>query len=82
MRPRRRAQEDVTTAYNDLAGRTCDENLSGQDLVDSPSYRGVYCFDSSAQLTGELVLDAQGDSDAVFIFRIGSNTHHRQATRP
>jgi type VI secretion system secreted protein VgrG len=33
---------------------------------------GVYSFSSSAQLTGTLILDAQGDPEAVFIFQIGS----------
>jgi hypothetical protein len=33
---------------------------------------GVYCFSSSAQLTGTLTLDAQNDSDALFVFRMGS----------
>jgi hypothetical protein len=33
---------------------------------------GVYCVASSAQLTGSLVLDAQGDPNAVFVFQIGS----------
>jgi type VI secretion system secreted protein VgrG len=33
---------------------------------------GVYCFSTSAQLTGTLTLDAQGDAGAVFIFQIGS----------
>ena len=33
---------------------------------------GVYCFGSSAQLTGALVLDAGGKADAVFIFKTAS----------
>ena len=33
---------------------------------------GVYCFSTSAQLTGTLTLDAQGNPNAVFIFKIGS----------
>jgi ice-binding like protein/exosortase sorting signal-containing protein len=33
---------------------------------------GVYCFSTSAQLTGTLTLDAQGNSGALFIFKIGS----------
>ena len=33
---------------------------------------GVYCFSSSAQLTGTLTLDAQGDPEARFDFQIGS----------
>lgn len=67
------AQNDLTTAYNTLAIQPCTLNLTGQDLgtvgVLPP---GVYCFDTSAQLTGALVLDAQGDPNAPFIFKIGS----------
>jgi type VI secretion system secreted protein VgrG len=33
---------------------------------------GVYDFSSSAQLTGTLTLDAEGDPNAQFIFKIGS----------
>jgi hypothetical protein len=32
----------------------------------------VYCFSSSAQLTGRLTLNAQGNANAVFIFKMGS----------
>jgi hypothetical protein len=42
-------------------------DLGGLTLVS-----GVYCFGTSAQLTGTLTLDAQGDPNAVFIFQIGS----------
>ncbi|CAN5449889.1 hypothetical protein BH24ACT7_BH24ACT7_03210 [soil metagenome] len=66
------AQSDLTIAYNDAAGRACDTDLTGQDLGGLTLTSGVYCFSSSAQLTGALTLDAQGDPDAVFIFQIGS----------
>src|SRR5680860_240421 len=33
---------------------------------------GIYSFSTSAQLTGTLTLDAQGNPDAVFVFQIGS----------
>ncbi len=66
------ARSDATTAYGTLAGQPCDVNLSGQDLGGLTLVAGVYCFDSSAQLTGPLTLDAQGDPNAVFIFQIGS----------
>lgn len=66
------AQADLTTAYNSAAGRACDKNLTGQDLVGLTLTTGVYCFSSSAQLSGTLTLDAQGDPNAVFIFQIGS----------
>ncbi|MEP6715313.1 MAG: ice-binding family protein [Terriglobia bacterium] len=66
------AQTDLTTAYNSAAGRSCDSNRTGQDLGGKTLLSGVYCFDTSAQLTGTLTLDAQGDPNAVFIFQIGS----------
>ncbi len=66
------AQSDVTTAYNVLAGQECNVDLTGQDLGGMTLTPGVYCFSSSAQLTGALTLDAQGDAGAVFIFQIGS----------
>jgi hypothetical protein len=66
------AQSDVTTAYNALAGMACNVDLTGQDLGGLTLTPGVYCFSSSAQLTGELTLDAQGNPNALFVFQIGS----------
>jgi hypothetical protein len=66
------AQNDVTVAYNNLAGQPCDTNLTGQDLGGKTLTPGVYCFNTSAQLTGDLVLNAQGNPAAVWIFQMGS----------
>ena len=66
------AQDAVTTAYNDLAAEPCTVDLTGQDLGGMTLTHGVYCFSSSAQLTGQLTLNAEGSADAVFIFQIGS----------
>lgn len=66
------AQSDVTAAYVDLAGRKCGVTLTGLDLGGRTLKQGVYCFASSAQLTGRLILDAEDDPNAVFIFQIGS----------
>ena len=38
------AQDDVTTAYNALAGQVCDVNLTDQDLGGLTLTPGVYCF--------------------------------------
>lgn len=66
------AQNDTTTAYNNLASQTCTSDLTGQDLGGRTLVAGVYCFSSSAQLTGALTLDAGGDSNAVWVFKTGS----------
>jgi hypothetical protein len=66
------AQNAVTTAYNSLASQPCTQDLTGQDLGGKTLTSGVYCFSSSAQLTGPLTLNAQGDANAVFIFKVGS----------
>ena len=66
------AQNDLTIQYNALASAPCSANLTGQDLGGMTLTPGVYCFSSSAQLTGPLTLNAQGNANAQFIFQIGS----------
>jgi hypothetical protein len=66
------ARADAQSAYNLLASQACGTNLSGSELGGRTLTSGVYCFNSSAQLTGTLTLDAQGNPNAVFIFKIGS----------
>lgn len=66
------AQGDLTTAYNTLAGLPPSANLTGQDLGGLLLTSGVYKFNTSAQLTGVLTLDGQGNSASPFVFQIGS----------
>jgi hypothetical protein len=66
------AQNSVSTAYSNLQGQACTQDLTGQDLGGKTLIAGVYCFSTSAQLTGTLTLNAQGNANAVFIFKIGS----------
>ena len=66
------AQSDVTTAFNALGAEACTADLTGKDLGGLTLTPGVYCFSSSAQLTGALVLDAGGRADAVFVFKTAS----------
>jgi len=75
------AQTDLTDAYNVAAGRPCDTLLTGQDLGGMVLTHGVYCFSSSAGLTGTLTLDGEGDPNAVFIFQIGSTLTTASASR-
>ena len=66
------AQSSLTTAYNSAAGQSCTQDLTGQDLGGKVLTPGVYCFSTSAQLTGSLTLNGQGNASAVWIFKAGS----------
>ena len=66
------AQSDLTTAYNDAAGRSPSGSVgpfigAGQTLAP-----GVYNATTSLDVGGSLTLDAHGDPDAVLIFQVGS----------
>ncbi len=65
------AQSDLTTAYNDAAGRTPPAAVPA-DLGGLTLTGGVYKSASALQLTGALTLDAQGDPNTVFIFQAAS----------
>jgi ice-binding like protein len=68
------AQSDLTAAYNVAAGQPVEpaDDLTGTDLGGLTLTAGAYRYTSSAQLTGVLTLDAQGDPNAQFVFEIGS----------
>ncbi len=64
------AQLDLTTAYNDAAGRT-PVTPTGPDLSGMTLVSGVYSADALS-LTGTVTLDAQGDPTAAFVFQAAS----------
>ncbi len=66
------AQSDLTTAYNDAAGRTPAASLGGFIGAGQTLLPGVYKATSSLDVGGSLILDAAGDPNAVFIFQVGS----------
>ena len=66
------AQNDLATAYNFAAGLAPTQNLTGQNLGGLTLLPGVYFFSSTAQLTGILTLNDEGNSNAQFVFQIGS----------
>ncbi|MEJ7786684.1 MAG: ice-binding family protein, partial [Solirubrobacteraceae bacterium] len=66
------AQSDLTTAYDVAAAQPVTADLTGQDLGGLSLMAGNYRYDSSAQLTGQVTLDAAGDPNAQFVFMIGT----------
>lgn len=69
------ALADATTAYNMLAGLAATADYTGFVLGAAGHTMltpGVYNFDTSAQLTGNLILDFGNTSNADFVFNIGS----------
>jgi hypothetical protein len=74
------AQSDLTTAYNDAAGRTPPALVSA-DLGGLTLTAGVYRAPGALGLTGALTLDAQGDPNSVFIFQAASTLITASASR-
>jgi LPXTG-motif cell wall-anchored protein len=68
------AQGDLTTAYVDAAGRSVEFTQTNPDLVGQTLIPGVYAASAKAplSLSGQLVLDGQGNPNAVFIFQTDS----------
>lgn len=66
------AKSSLTSAYNDAASRP-SSGSAGTDLSGQTFLPGVRTASSSLLLSaGSVTLDAQGDPNAVFIFKIGS----------
>ena len=67
------ANDDLTTAFNEVAVRMlCAQTVTGNTggLTLTP---GLYTSGSSLSISmGDLTLDAQGDSDGMFVFAINS----------
>lgn len=64
------ARIDLTSAYNDAAGRsTTNPELPG-DLKGLSYYPGIYKIGAALTLTGTLTLDGNNDPTAVFIFQV------------
>ena len=66
------AQSDALAGYNFLKTELSIQDLTGIDLGGLTLDAGVRSFSTSAQLTGTVILDGQGNPNAIFDFQIGS----------
>jgi hypothetical protein len=70
--PAATAKTDLTTAYNDAAGRTVGVISVSGDLTGLTLAPGLYKSTSSLGITGALTLTGLGDANAVFIIQMAS----------
>jgi hypothetical protein len=69
------AHNDAVTAYNYLVAHVPDTTYAGVTQLNGLTFTpGIYSFAPSAnlQVNGTLYLDFQGNSDALFIFQMGT----------
>jgi hypothetical protein len=64
------AQADLVTAYNEVANRTGGIPIPG-DLAGLTLTPGLHSTAAAVSNTGTVILDAQGDPSAVFVFKVG-----------
>ena len=65
------ASEDLIKLNNDLINNVSDSTISTTFGYGQTIYPGVYGLGAALVLTGELTLDAQGNQNSIFIFKIG-----------
>lgn len=63
------AKHDLTTAYNDAAGRR-NPRLLPSDIGGMTLSPGLYRAPVSLMVTGNVTLDGKGDADSVFIIQV------------
>ncbi|MGB3085216.1 MAG: ice-binding family protein, partial [Saprospiraceae bacterium] len=64
------AATDVDVAYSYLSSLTCGMVIGttlGNNQVLTPN---IYCLGAASSLNGDLILDGEGDPNAIFIFKI------------
>jgi len=67
------AETALTLAYNDVASRSFNPAPVAGDLAGMTLTPGLYRYSSSLAISsGNLILDAQGNANAVFIFQMAS----------
>ena len=79
------AQADLLAAYNDAVSRSVNAQTLQGNLGGLTKYPGLYVNSSSVMISGTgplgiLTLDAQGDANAVFIFKMASTLTTDPAT--
>ena len=75
-----KAKADSIHAYQRIKLKSCDHDLTGQDLGNRVLLPGTYCFLGDAVLGGILTLDAQDNPNASFVFQVGGSLNTNENT--
>ena len=67
------AQLDRSAALINLQGQPCNDSAGATILGVASIGAGVHCYTSTLLINGPLTLNANGNPNAVFIFKIGSS---------
>jgi hypothetical protein len=70
--PNAQAKADAQNAYNQILGMACDSNMTDQNMNNQKLVAGVYCFGTPTFLQGQVLFDAQGNPNAVFVMKMAS----------
>ncbi len=61
---------DLAAAFNEIRSIAATQTIVAASMSGGTFYGGVYQISSALALTSNLTLDAQGDPDAIFIFKV------------
>src|SRR3989344_8889151 len=70
--PNTQAKADAQNAYNQILGMACTKDMTDVNLNNQILAPGVYCFGTPTFLQGQVLFDAKGDTNAVFIMKMAS----------
>lgn len=76
-----KAATDLTALVNELNGLACNVNVLTITATDTRFTSGVYCVTLGATLADSIVLDAQNNPNAVFVFNINGSLNFPANTR-
>ena len=70
--PNTQAKADAQNAYNQILAMACTADMTDVNLNNQILAAGVYCFSTPTFLQGQVLFDAKGDTNAVFVMKMAS----------
>lgn len=70
--PNTQAKADAQITYNQILAMACTADMTNQNLNNQKLSAGVYCFGAPTYLQGQVLFDAKGDANAVFVMKMAS----------